>query len=221
VRIRQFLDVLETWTGVRVDAPRLAQAVEDHNHERRLLAAVMALRRKRPARLTGRDALALLGVKGRLRRDEAKRLLGAVARSDDLPAYEGRRVFVTGSSHDSPDVYDAVEGNGVVIVGEDHDWGNLSVDREVDEPTVDGLARRYRDNGPTAHRGSMQRRAAHTSAAVERCEAELILGYWREHDEAPAWDCAYLAARLPAPFVEFGRQRYGQIDAPLSAVVCP
>ena len=127
-------------------------------------------------------------------------------------ARRGTRAFLTGSSHDTPQVYRALEGAGFVVVGEDHDWGDLLFERTVGTPTLDALTERYQYNGPTAQRATVGERARHTAYAAQRCRAQVLIGYARRSDEAPPWDFAaqQSASGLPAAFVE--HQSYGQID---------
>ena len=127
-------------------------------------------------------------------------------------ARRGTRAFLTGSSHDTPQVYRALEGAGFVVVGEDHDWGDLLFERTVGTPTLDALTERYQYNGPTAQRATVGERARHTAYAAQRCRAQVLIGYARRSDEAPPWDFAaqQSASGLPAAFVE--HQSYGHID---------
>ena len=213
VRIRQLQEVLEAWTGTRVTPQRLADAVAAHNAERGQYRRIAQLRRSTPPRLSGEEALSVLGGKGRLPLPELTSLLAAVAEGQGLPERPGRRVFLTGSSHDSPDVYRAIESRGVVVVGEDHEWGELMVGDDVAEPTVEALALRYRDNGPTAPRASIQERGAHTAAAVARTGAELLLSYARERDDAPAWDLSHQVGAVDIPAASLAGQVHGAVDA--------
>lgn len=211
-RLRQLQAVVEEWTGRRVTAQQLAAAVTAHNAERRGYREMAALRRSHPPRLSGQEALAVLGVKGRLPLGELVTLLTDLAGGEGLPERAGRRVFVTGSSHDSTGVYREIERRGAVVVGEDHDHGELHVGADVREATLEALAERYRDNGPTPHRASMQERAEHTAAAVGLAGAELLLSYARERDDAPAWDVPHQAAAVGVRTATLTAQPYGAVD---------
>ena len=211
-RVQQLCTVVEGWTGARVTPATLRAAVEAHNTERRRYREIAALRRSRPPRLSGQEALAVHGVKGRLPLAELLSLLTDLRDGAGLPVRAGRRVFVTGSSHDTADVYRELEDRGAVVVGEDHDHGELAVGADVTEPSVEAIAERYRDNGPTPHHASMQERAAYTAAAVRRTGAELLLCYARERDDAPTWDVPHQAAAVEVPTAVLTGQRYGTVD---------
>ncbi|WP_439658379.1 2-hydroxyacyl-CoA dehydratase [Lentzea sp. HUAS TT2] len=208
-RFAELVAVLERWTGTRLTAPRIASAIMLHDARRDLWRAVSALRRD--LRLTGVQALAVFGAV--LPVTEHNRLLRALLRSD-LDVHTGRRIFLTGSSHDNPEVYRSLEELGSVVVGEDHDWGDLLATRLVGEPTLAALVERYQYNGPTAARASIAARAAHTAQAAADCGAELVLSYVRRNDDAPPWDFpAQKEALRPhgIPAVMFDRQDYGSI----------
>ncbi|OLT14134.1 benzoyl-CoA reductase [Actinomadura sp. CNU-125] len=213
-RLRELRDRLATWTGGPIGDDALAAAVAAHDESRRLLAAAAAeLRRRSPARVTGREWLAIVGAGTVLPVHAYNGLLERLlAEAAELPRHDGVRVFMTGSGHDSPEVYERVESTGRVIVGEDHDWGDLLFERRVGGRTPEALAERYQYNGPTAPRASIRARARYTAMAVERCGAEELVSCCREHDEAAAWDfpAQREAAGVPSVLVE--RQPYGAID---------
>jgi benzoyl-CoA reductase/2-hydroxyglutaryl-CoA dehydratase subunit BcrC/BadD/HgdB len=222
-RIGEFAARLEAWTGRPLD---LAGAVAAHDERRRLLAAAAELRRAVPARLTGRQFLAVANAP--LPVDEhivlLERLLAEAGRLDE---HAGRRVFLSGSDHDTPHVYEAIEREGHVIVGEDHSFGDLSVTGPVGAGGLGtgglgtgglgtgglgALAEHYHYSGPTAHRATAGERAAYAAAAVRRCRAELFVSYCRAGDEAPAWDFPAQRAALDIPAVLLERQEYGRAD---------
>lgn len=236
-RLDQLRERLVGWTGRPISDSDLEWAIERHDEQRRLLGEVAGLRRCEPASLSGSEFLAIVGagtcmpVTAHI--EMLVRLLAETG-ADDEPdsgtaaepdsgteadvgavapaARRGTRAFLTGSSHDTPHVYRALEGAGFVVVGEDHDWGDMLFERTVGTPTLDALTERYQYNGPTAQRATVGERARHTACAARRCRAQVLIGYARRSDEAPPWDFAAQRSRtgLPAVFVE--HQSYGQID---------
>ncbi|GAA2830789.1 2-hydroxyacyl-CoA dehydratase family protein [Nonomuraea rubra] len=207
-RIAEFAARLRAWTGRPLG---LAAAIEAHDERRRLLAAVAGLRRAVPARLTGRQFLAVANAA--LALDEhIARLRELLAQAGRLPELHGRRVFLSGSDHDTPHVYEAIEADGHVIVGEDHSFGDPQAERHVGTGDLDALAEHYHEFGPTAHRATAAERAAHAAMGVRRCGADLFVAYARTGDDAPAWDFAAQRAALDIPAVLLDRQPYGHAD---------
>ncbi|GAA1033686.1 hypothetical protein GCM10009557_36230 [Virgisporangium ochraceum] len=201
VRLRELRERLGAWYGPVTDGA-VANAVALHDERRRLLAEL------RP-RLTGVEAFAMAAggpvppatVHG-----------GAVS---PATVHGGRRVFLTGSSHDTPHVYVALEDAGYLVVGEDH-----SPVLPPGGSTVDDLAERYQYNGPAASWSPIAARAAHTAAAARACGAELVIAYARRNDGGPAWDfpaqrAALAAVGIPAVLVK--NQEYGSIAVPVGS----
>jgi benzoyl-CoA reductase/2-hydroxyglutaryl-CoA dehydratase subunit BcrC/BadD/HgdB len=216
VRLREFRDRLAAWTGRPITEEGLAAAIGAHDENRRLLAEAAELRRRVPARLTGTEWLAVVGAGTVMPAEEYSGLLKRLlAEAGALPEHRGTRVFLTGSGHDTPHVHRLLESSGFLVVGEDHDWGDLLFERPAGVPTLEALAERYQHNGPSAPRASIRARAAHTVCAVRRCQADLLLSYARAHDDAPAWDFAAQRDAAGVPAVLIDRQPYGEIDLSL------
>jgi benzoyl-CoA reductase/2-hydroxyglutaryl-CoA dehydratase subunit BcrC/BadD/HgdB len=212
-RIVQLMERLGDWQGRKISDESLGAAVAAHDEQRRLLAEVAALRRCTPARLTGGEFLAIVGAGTAMPVGEHVGMLRRLlAESDGLVGHEGTRVFLTGSGHDTPAVYEAIEGAGYIIVGEDHDWGDLLFEKRVGSPTLDALVERYQFNGPAAPRAAIRDRAGHTAMAAARCSAEVLISYVREADEAPLWDFEAQRRATGLPAVLLKRQRYGHVD---------
>lgn len=211
-KLRQLRATLETWAGRPADDAALAEAIEAHDRLRELLARVALLRRRRPARLTGTQALSVVAATTTLPVGRATELLEQLlAEADQLPEHEGLRVFLTGSPHDTAHVYTALEDRGLLVVGEDHDWGDLLFHRRTGAPTEAALAERYQYNGPAAPRASVRARAAHTGRAARACGAEALISYARVHDDAPPWDYEAQRTATGLPAVLLSRQPYGAL----------
>ncbi|EHR51305.1 Benzoyl-CoA reductase/2-hydroxyglutaryl-CoA dehydratase subunit, BcrC/BadD/HgdB [Saccharomonospora marina XMU15] len=218
-KVRQLRATLEGWVGHAIADADLTRAVVAHDRLRDLLTEVARLRRRQPARLTGTQALSVVAATTALPVERATELLQRLlAEAGSLPEAEGHRVFLTGSSHDSPDVYAALEAAGLLIVGEDHDWGDLLFHRRVGGSTELALAERYQHNGPSAARASIRRRAAHTAEAASACGARALLCYARRHDDGPPWDFPAQRAATGLPAVSLERQPYGALDIDARAV---
>lgn len=215
-RLGQFVGVLQDWFGVTLTTERISGAI---GLSRRILEAqrrFTGLRLEDPTRVSGEQALAVYGAGSRMEPEGyLEALEGLLAAAEVLPGHPGRRIFLTGSSHDRPDVYNLIESAGSVIVGEDHDHGQLSTERPLPDPgtgdPLDILALAYRDNGPTPQRASIPNRAAHTARAARLAGAELVLSYIRNQDEAPLWDFAAQRGLIQVPTAVLRGQPYGSL----------
>ncbi|MGK3204351.1 2-hydroxyacyl-CoA dehydratase [Amycolatopsis sp. MEPSY49] len=215
-KIAQLREWLGQWRPIGDDD--LASAIIAHDTLRRSLGRVAALRRAN--RLSGTRFLEVVAATTALPVTDAIALVDRLL-VEDLPEVEGVRLFLTGSSHDSPGVYETLERNGFLVVGEDHDWGELLFARTCAAPTELALAERYQHNGPTAPRASIRQRAAHTAAAARACGAGILFSYARLHDDAPPWDFPEQRAETGLPAVLAERQPYGELTPEALAALVP
>ncbi|MCW1099966.1 2-hydroxyacyl-CoA dehydratase family protein [Streptomyces sp. RS2] len=212
-KLGQLRATVETWAGRSIDDRTLADAITAHDRLRELLTRVAALRRSQPARLTGTQTLTVVAATTGLPVERATALLEELLTEvDHLPAHEGVRVFLTGSPHDTGHVYTALEDSGLLVVGEDHDWGDLLSRRRTAAPTEAALAERYQYNGPSAPRASIRARAEHTRRAARECGAQALVSYARVRDDAPGWDYPAQREATGLPSVLVNRQPYGALD---------
>lgn len=214
-KIRQFRRWLAD-RGTPVEDDALERAVAAHDEVRGLLRRIGELRAQRL--LTGTEMLAVVAAVDTRPVTEVLDLLRSVPA--ELSAREprtGHPVYLTGSSHDSPEVYGALEGAGLLIVGEDHDRGDLLARGDVGAPTDLAIAERYQFAGPASPRASIASRAAHTAAGLHERHAESLLSYVRRFDDAPPWDFPAQRAAAGVPAVLADRQDYGRI-APLDRI---
>ncbi|MBD2893196.1 2-hydroxyacyl-CoA dehydratase family protein [Spirillospora sp. NPDC000708] len=212
VRLAETKELLERWSGRRIGEDDLSEAVRQHDEARRLMRALRRLRTADRPALRGEEALIAIGAGAALPAGDHAGLLDRLLRAEaDLPRHDGRRIYLTGSAHDGPAVYRAIEDAGHVIVADDHDWGDALADPLVGAPTLDALAERYQYRGPTSARSSIQVRARQTAAIAERSRPDLLVSYVRAMDEAPAWDfpAQRRAAGVPAVILE--HRRYGEL----------
>lgn len=215
-KLAQLREWLGRWRPIGDDD--LAAAITAHDTLRRSLARLAALRRAN--RLSGTRFLETVAATTGVPITEAIALVERLL-AEDLPEVEGTRLFLTGSSHDHPAVYETLERNGFLVVGEDHDWGELLFARTCAAPTELALAERYQHNGPAAPRASIRQRASHTAAAARACDAEVLFSYARVHDDAPPWDFPEQRAATGLPAVLAERQPYGELTPEALAALVP
>jgi benzoyl-CoA reductase/2-hydroxyglutaryl-CoA dehydratase subunit BcrC/BadD/HgdB len=200
--------------GRPVTDAALAEAVAAHDRLRALLREIGALRAQR--RLTGVEMLGIVAAVTTRPVADVLPLLADLAA--ELPTREpapGHPVHLTGSSHDSPHVYAALEAAGLLVVGEDHDRGDLLALGDVGAARPDradlAIAERYQFAGPAAPRASIRARAAHSAAALRERGARGLVSYVRRFDDAPPWDFPAQRAATDVPAVLVEQQEYGRI----------
>jgi benzoyl-CoA reductase/2-hydroxyglutaryl-CoA dehydratase subunit BcrC/BadD/HgdB len=185
-------DQLEEWSGQSITDAALAAAIDTTNTNRQLLQQVMQLRFGNPPRLTGTEALQILGATAFMLKSEHNALLEALLASDlvDGPAVARPRLFLGGSPIDNLALYELVEDCGAVIVAEDHCWGMRCAEFPLDPtaPPLEALADRYHRKPACSIDFPMAR-------VVERCAARASAGavdgalfFVYEGDSVHIWD---------------------------------
>jgi benzoyl-CoA reductase/2-hydroxyglutaryl-CoA dehydratase subunit BcrC/BadD/HgdB len=214
-RTLELADQLAAWSGRPFDAAALRAATAVCNRTRRLLHTLRALREV--GRLSGLQALKAFGAGATLSPKAHQDLLAALVEdADTLPIYKGRRLFLTGSGHDNPQVYRLIEAAGGLIVGEDHDWGDLLgedlVDETADDP-VDALVERYQYRAPSGSKFPVAERAAYTARRAREAGAEAVVAFIRKGDPGPRWDVPAQREALGAvPLLLLEAQPYRILD---------
>ena len=185
----------------------LADAADREARLGQVLDKVKARRRART--LTGAVALSCHLVAAQRSPEEAIIEIEAVLNAGTCPhssrtALRDRHrpavpVFMTGSSHPDPTVYQALENAGYLVVGDDHDTGDSSwIGSPAGIAASDGigpsgdiywsLAKLHAKRSPAAARSLSSERASHLLKAVEDSGAAGVLALVREFDDGPVWD---------------------------------
>jgi len=218
-RARDLKRVVERWCGRPIAPEAIAEAIATCEENRRLLRQLAALRAPGAPRVSGMQALQVIGASMFLPREEHSRLLRAfLAEAKEYPPLPGARLFVTGSAQDHSHFYELVESCGAVVVGEDHDWGNRHFAGEIDTTAdpIDAIVDRYHLRLPSASRASVSARVEALVEQVRAADAQGVLFYILEKDDAPSWDFPEQRKALEAagvPVLLLDRQPYQLADA--------
>ncbi len=190
-RMRDFKEHLEAWAGHRLTGENLREAVAVCNENRRLLQEVARLRTETAPRLSGTEALQVIGAAMYIPKADhnelLRRLLGDAER---LPTLSGVRLFVEGSSLDLASFYEIVESYNAVIVAEDNDWGNRYFDTLVDETgdPLDAIADRYHHKAPSPARSTIQQRVDYCLHKALQAGVEGAIFFILSGDNPASWD---------------------------------
>jgi hypothetical protein len=208
------------WRGwQRLQDIAAAEAVAACEENRRLLRQLAALRAPGAPRLSGVQALKIIGASMFLPRAEHSRLLRAfLTGAEKSPPLPGVRLFMTGSAQDHANFYELVESRGAVVVGEDHDWGNRHLAGEIDLSAApsDAIVDRYHLRQPGTNRSSVSARVTALVQQVRATSAQGVIFYILEKDDAPSWDFPEQRKALEAlgvPVLLLDRQPYQIADA--------
>lgn len=118
----------------------------------------------------------------------------------EISSYGGAgRVFLAGSGVDDLTVYQALEGLGLAIVGEDHEWGDDGSEYPLaTRDPLDGIVDRYQFAHGAAARAGLRDRVGRTADRVRAAGADSVLYLLGPHDEAAGWELPALREHLGA-----------------------
>jgi benzoyl-CoA reductase/2-hydroxyglutaryl-CoA dehydratase subunit BcrC/BadD/HgdB len=138
-RTQRLKERLEELTGVMIDNDALLHAIDETNAARKATRKLLSLRWQGP-RLTGTDALALIGPSFFIGRDEYVRLAEQAAEMiGGRDPLAGKRLMIAGASINHRGLHQALEKHGAVVVAEDDWWGSRSAGGDIANGSSDLL----------------------------------------------------------------------------------
>ncbi|WJS97300.1 2-hydroxyacyl-CoA dehydratase family protein [Novosphingobium humi] len=165
------------WLARLERAEPLADAQALLAHQAHLLDALGEARRR--GKISGSDALAVIGASAILHPADynpaLEELLVDLVAAPEIP---GRRLFITGTPHEGLELYQAIEAEGWLIVGEDHAWGQSFAHASC-PPRIDMAGGRR------------------IASAATACGADAVLHLSIGGDEAAPWQEAAIRRVLP------------------------
>lgn len=189
--VARFRDAVEKWIGRAIDDDEIRDAARILNDDHAALREVAALRRLDKPRVNGSEALVIIGSAFFMDRAEHAKLARQVAEEAQAwPEIDAPRVFVTGTAQESTELYGLIEDAGAVVVGEDHDWGDRSYDRDMrcGIDVTRAIVDRYMLRSVSCRRSLVADRVRELDAQVAAANAQAVVFYLHEHDEAASWD---------------------------------
>ena len=186
-----FRKQLEEWSGKPISDAAIKAAAEICNADRAALRKIGELRHGDEVRVSGTEALVIIGSGFFMDKKEHAELVEKLAAdAAGWPVIKGARVFVTGSAHEDLLVYDLIEKAGGVVVAEDHDWGDRSYDRDYnkDYPPIRAIVDRYMLRGYSSKKAFVTQRVQALNEEVAAAKAEAVLFYTNIYEDSASWD---------------------------------
>ena len=156
-----------------------------------LLKKVADLRAAEPPRISGVEALQIIGSSMFMLKEEHNKLLAQFLEgAGKLPARDGVRLFVIGSPLDNLQFYELVESCNATIVAEDNCWGNRYSDDPVkaSSASLEAIADRYQSKAPCPWAYPMGLRIEYCLKKAVEASAQGVIFFLSEWDFAETWD---------------------------------
>lgn len=187
----KFLNQMETWANRRISDKDLSEAIGLCNEHKGALRQLSSLRYGKKSKITGSEALTIVGGSFYLDKKEAAKLIRSlVQEAQEWPETQAVRCFYTGSLQDTPEVYLLMEEGGLNVVSEDKIFGDRYMDMDTD-PSLSPLmavSRRYHYRFPGSERSFTSDRAESLPRRAEETGAEGIVVFMNKNDESYIWD---------------------------------
>ncbi|MFC1534667.1 2-hydroxyacyl-CoA dehydratase subunit D [Thermodesulfobacteriota bacterium] len=182
---------LEKWSEKKITDEALSKAITVTNESKILLKKVADIRAAEPPRISGVEALQIIGSSMFMLKEDHNQLLkDYLETADQLPAREGKRIFTSGSPLDHLQFYELIESCGAVIVGEDNCWGNRSSDVPIDvsgDP-FEAIIKRYLHKSPCPRIVPVSLRVNYCVDSTLTSKAQGIIFNVFEFDNMPPWE---------------------------------
>ena len=188
----QFAEKMEEWSGRKIGEEDLRAAIALYNEYRQALRAFLALRKGPEARVTGTEALTVIGATLVMEKERCIPLLRQLTKeAAGWPKVDGVRIFYTGSQQENTELYSLIEACGGNVVGEDHDWGDRVSAEDVKDTLrfpLDDITQRYWNLMPNSEKSHIKTRVKLVPEWIRDRGAEAFLVYMYYNDEAFFWD---------------------------------
>jgi benzoyl-CoA reductase/2-hydroxyglutaryl-CoA dehydratase subunit BcrC/BadD/HgdB len=181
---------LEEWSGKSITDTSLSQAIAVTNENKRLLKKVAELRASEQPRISGVDALQIIGSSMFMLKEEHNNLLKQyLINEKELPYSDGIRMFVSGSPLDNLQLYEVIESNNAVVVAEDNCWGNRYSDIPIEESLdpLEAITDRYYNKSPCPRMYPLKWLTEYSVKSAVEARSQGVICYVFENAVAEAW----------------------------------
>ncbi len=186
----KFKNILETWSGKSITEKSISYAIAVTNENKNLLKKVAELRAAELPRISGVNALQIIGSSMFMLKEEHNSLLKQyLSEEKELPYIDGIRLFLSGSPLDNLQLYEVIESHNAVVVAEDHCWGNRYSDVMIDKSLnpLDAVTDRYYNKSPCPRMYPLKWLTEYSVKSAIEAKAQGVICYVFENAVAESW----------------------------------
>jgi benzoyl-CoA reductase/2-hydroxyglutaryl-CoA dehydratase subunit BcrC/BadD/HgdB len=186
-----FKQTVEKWSGKTITDGDIVSAAKICNADRDALRKICSLRRGAEVRLSGTEALVIIGSAFFMDRQKHTELVNALyEEAKSWPVISGPKIYFTGSDQEDLSLYEMIESTGAVITGEDHNWGDRYYDRDfnMDYTPMRAVVDRYMLREFSSKKAFVSQRVEALNRETKEAGAEAVIFYTNIYEEAASWD---------------------------------
>lgn len=190
-RVQDLKKKLEELSEKEISNESLSRAIAIVNENRMLQKKVADLRKEDQPRISGVEALQIIGSSMFMLKEEHNRLLKEfLSKADQLPSKDGVRLLIEGSPMDNLQFYEIVESCNATIVTEGHCWGNRYSDDPVDTSIdpLEAITAKYHLMSPSPRIYPKPRGEEYCLRAAKEANVQGAIFFFLEWDDMPAWE---------------------------------
>lgn len=187
--LKIFWEAAERWAGHAITEDALLEAAKLCNANKAALRRMQALRCE--GRISGCEALVIIGAGFFMEKEAHTDLVNAVVdAAAEWPLIDAPKVFFTGSNQEDTSLYEKIENAGLLVVGEDHDWGARVFDRDFNlaYTPIRGLVDCYMLREFSSKKAFVSQRVEALNREVAATGAAGVIFYTNQYEEAASWD---------------------------------
>lgn len=189
-RIAALKEKMEEFSGKKITEESLLHTISVYNENRTLLKKIADLRRADPPRISGTEALQIIGASFFMPKKEHNRLLKQfLEKADDLPKQDGVRLYVSGTIADNTQLYELIESCGATVVSEDLCTGNRYSDNPVDTSLdpLDALTDRYHSKSHDGRMWPLDEFADYIVESALEAKTQGVIFNYLKWDDSHGW----------------------------------
>jgi len=192
--LKKFRGALETWLEREITERDLRKSIETYNRIRTLLGTLYKIRSDNPDAIGSQDLYTIVKASMVMKRNDLLEILPSIVERVKEKAGSGagddrKRLVLTGSICQHPDMYEIIEDAGGTVVGDDLCTGSRYFEGAIDEERdpLEAIAKRYMERSicPAKHL-SLTARADHIIKKARENSADgvifLLLKFCDPHD---------------------------------------
>jgi benzoyl-CoA reductase/2-hydroxyglutaryl-CoA dehydratase subunit BcrC/BadD/HgdB len=132
-RTRDLKTRLEELSGRFISTEALGAAIVESNIARQAIRGLLQMREGPKPKISGSEALVLIGAWYFMDRAEYARLAREALREiETRPPLQGPRILIKGAPSDNVDFCVAVEAQGAIVIAEDDWWGSRAAGHDIE-----------------------------------------------------------------------------------------
>ena len=196
-RTHALIKHLEHHAGRSIDTADLTRAADESNQASRAIRKLLDLRQGTEPRLSGTEALTLIGARYFMDRAEYAQLADEAATELSLrPPSRGARILIKGSPLNHTGLHRAIESHGAMVVAEDDWWGSRGIVKEIarQDDMVRSIFETYYLDTPSPR--VFPRQVADTWFLAASANIEGVVFYLPPEDDVLGWDYPELRKTL-------------------------